>query len=119
MKKNILVILRSAPYGTSKARDAIDLILTSAAYDQDIHVLFSHDGVFQIVENQAPQALELKRISSLISAFEMYDIENVFCDSTSLTERNISVNQLINGIRPIDQTEIATLINNADTVLSF
>lgn len=119
MKKNILLILRSAPYGSSKARDAIDFILTAAAYDQDIHVVFQNDGVFLLLNNQDPSQIPAKNTSSLISAFEMYDIDNIYCERQSLTERSLSEEQLIIQPDLIESTEIQSLIHQADTVLTF
>jgi len=119
MKKSILVIMRSAPYGQSKARDAIDLILTSAAYDQDISVLFQSDGVFQLLAEQQPKELGLKNVNAQISAFEMYDIETVYYDQDSLLPRGLKPEQLNDQVKPVSKTEIQTLLNQADTVLTF
>jgi tRNA 2-thiouridine synthesizing protein C len=119
MKKNILVILSSAPYGNSKARDAIDFILTSAAYEQNISVLFQGDGVFQIKQHQDPTALGLKNTSSLIQAFEMYDIEDVYADKNSLLSRSLSETDILPNIMFIPKEQSQTLINNADVVLTF
>jgi len=119
MKKNILVIMRSAPYGQSRARDAIDLILTSAAYDQEISVLFQSDGIFQLIAEQQPKELGLKNINAQISAFEMYDIEAVYYDQESLSARRLKPEQLNDQIKPVSNSEIQTLLNQADTVLTF
>jgi len=119
MKKNILVIMRSAPYGQSRARDAIDLILTSAAYDQEISVLFQSDGIFQLIAEQQPKELGLKNINAQISAFEMYDIEAVYYDQESLSARGLKPEQLNDQIKPVSNSEIQSLLNQADTVLTF
>lgn len=111
--------MRSAPYGTSSARDAIDFILTASAYDQEIRVLFIEDGIFQLLSQQKPTQDKQKRIASLISAFEMYDIEHVYFDRVSANERNLEEQQLLDCAKPADQKDIAELINLADTVLSF
>lgn len=119
MKKNIAVIIRSAPYGSSKARDAIDFVLTASAYEQDISVVFQNDGVFQLLQNQDSSELQLKRISALISAFEMYEIDQVYYSQSCLIERNIDHKHLINGPQEIDEYEIQNILNKADTVLTF
>ncbi len=118
-KKKILLIIRTAPYGNSGARDAIDFILTAAAYDQDISVIYQGDGVFQTLKEQDPTALPMKNTSSMISAFEMYDIEDIYCDSNSLTERNIPKDQLMIDCEFINTVKISKLIETADAVLTF
>ncbi len=50
--KKLLFISRHAPYGSSLARDALDAVLASSAYDQQLSLLFMDDGVFQLLKNQ-------------------------------------------------------------------
>ncbi|MFC3151600.1 sulfurtransferase complex subunit TusC [Litoribrevibacter euphylliae] len=119
MKKNIVIIIRSAPYGSSSARDAVDFILTAAAYEQDISVVFQGDGVFQLLKDQNPSLIHQKRISALISAFEMYEVDQVFYDLSSLSERNINKDDLINNLVEMELHSIQELLNKADTVLTF
>lgn len=116
-QKRILFILKQAPYGSSAAREAIDMILASAAYDQVLDVLFMGDGIYQLLDNQQPT--QQKRISALLCAFEMYEIENLYYEQQALTSRALSPDSL--AIEALSQStaEIQSLIQQADAVLTF
>jgi tRNA 2-thiouridine synthesizing protein C len=116
-QKRILFILKQAPYGSSAARDAIDMILASAAYDQILDILFIDDGVYQLLKDQQPE--QQKRIASLLAAFEMYDIENVYFEAQSLLARDIDQASLAISAQAKDSEGVKSLIQQADTVLTF
>ena len=119
MKKNILVIIRTAPYGQSKSKDAIDFILTAAAYDQELHVLFQGDGVFHLLPNQDPSGIPSKNINKLLSAFEMYEIENIHADNGSLAQRSMNSATIVPKVQISSSEFKQDLISSADTVLTF
>ena len=58
MSKKILIHCRKPPYGNSLAREAIDIALATAAFDQALTLLFSEDGVFQLLDQQNSQAID-------------------------------------------------------------
>src|SRR5690625_1703232 len=45
------------------------------------------DGVFQLLKNQDPQKLQQKSLSANLSALPLYEVENLFVHSESLTMR--------------------------------
>ena len=49
--KKLLFVLRQAPYGSTLAKDALDAILATSAYEQDLSIAFIDDGVFQLINN--------------------------------------------------------------------
>lgn len=120
MNKKILLISRQAPYGSSTAREAIDLALAASVYDQDIGILFMDDGVFQLLKNQQSQCIDQKNIASILPALALYGIENIYVHQESLDARTIRTNELIlDNLQLLNNIDIGNLLNQQDHLLSF
>ncbi len=119
MTHKILIIARTAPYGSSLAREGLDYVLTSAAYDQDICLLFIGDGLFQLMKQQQPQQINLKSQIAAMEILPLYDIENLFAVEEDLIERNINTEELGMEVKIIKRSEVSQLIDSQDKVLSF
>ncbi len=120
MRKKILLVSRHAPYGSSLAREAIDAALAAAIYDQDLSILFMDDGIFQLLKNQNAQEIQQKDIGSVLSALTYYDIEKIYLHKESLAQRQITLNELIiEDLYELNNTEVASLLNQQDQILSF
>jgi len=114
--KQFLVISSSAPYGTAHAREATDLALATALFDQKVALLFQGDGVFQLQANQNPAAIEQKNLSAMQQALPLYDVENLFYCADSLQERGVDPDTLALSAKPLSRNEIASLIRQQDHI---
>lgn len=119
MSKNILVIQRCAPYGSSLAREGLDYVLTSAAYDQNIQILFLGDGIFQLLKNQDSSDIQLKSHLGAMEVLPLYDIEDLYAVKEDLAERNIQESALGLPIKLISRQDVHSLINKQDHVMGF
>ena len=119
IKKSFLLINRQAPYGSSAARDALDVALTASVFEQDISLLFLADGVFQLLQDQQPQGIQQKNISANLSALPMYDIDQIFVSASALKARGLKKEQLSLPAELLDDQQIAALISRHDQVMSF
>jgi len=119
MSKNILVIQRTAPYGSSLAREGLDYVLTSAAYDQNIQMLFMGDGVFQLVKNQNSTDIQLKSQLGAMEVLPLYDIEDLYVVEEDLEERNLNKSDLGIAVKFIKRSDTHTLIEQQDHVMGF
>lgn len=118
--KKILFISRHAPYGSSLAKDALDAILASSAYDQQLGLLFMDDGVFQLLANQSPSAIKQKSFAALLPVLSLYDINSIYVHYESLEKRKIKPDELVlESIQIIDSTAIGKLLAKQDQLLSF
>lgn len=118
--KKILLISRHPPYGSNIAKDAIDVALAAAVYDQDLSILFMDDGVFQLINTQNASEISQKNINAMLSAFPLYGIEKIYLHLSSATKRGIEINELIlDNVIPIHDEDVSALLNNQDQILSF
>jgi tRNA 2-thiouridine synthesizing protein C len=118
-KKKLLFILRHAPYGSSLAKEGIDAILATSAYEQDLSVVFIDDGVFQLTRKQDTESIEQKNISRMLAAFPIYDITQLFVCESSLQVRGIDHDDIQEGITSLDRNALQQLCKQQDHLLSF
>jgi len=116
---DILILQRQAPYGSSLGREGIDYALTSAAYDQNISVLFLGDGVFQTLSHQNSQGIHLKNHGGALEVLPLYDIENLFVVEEDLIERGISTEQVMKSISIISRSKSNEMIHAHKKIVGF
>lgn len=116
--KRFLYVNRKAPHGTIYALEVLEMVLISAMFEQDVHIAFLDDGVFQIKKNQAPARLEMKDFSKTYRALEGYGIEKVFVEKESMEERGLASSDLVIPVAVIGRKEMMDLMELADVVLS-
>lgn len=117
--QDILILQRHAPYGSSIAREGLDFVLTSAAYDQNLSVLFLADGVFQLLNKQNSKHIGLKNHAAALEVLPLYDIENLYVIKEDLNERHIHEDDIIDGIQIISRTQGKQLIKEHTKVIGF
>lgn len=117
--KKFMFVNRKAPYGTIYALEALEVVLISAAFDQDVSLVFMDDGVYQIVKGQHTKAIDVKNFSPTYRALEGYDIEKLYVDQDSLTQRGLTEDDLLVDVTVLNSAEMAKLMAEQDVVLSF
>ncbi|WP_428033821.1 sulfurtransferase complex subunit TusC [Amphritea sp.] len=118
-KKSFLIINRKAPYGSSAARDALDVALTISVFEQPLSLLFMGDAVLQLLPDHNASAIGQKNLSANLVMLEMYDIDQLYVCRHALEQRGIRPDDIKLNITLLDQNGIAALIKQQDQVLSF
>ena len=116
--KRFMYVNRKAPHGTVYALEVLEMVLISAMFEQDVHIAFLDDGVFQVKKGQNPAVLEMKDFSKTYRALEGYGIEKVFIEKESMEERGLSADDLIIPVEVIGREELGALMESMDVVLS-
>jgi tRNA 2-thiouridine synthesizing protein C len=116
--RKILVQCRSAPYCSSRARDAVDVAMACAAFDQQVTLLYIGDGVLGLLANQQPANDLGRSLEKLLGALRDYGLEQVHVEQEALTERGIRDGDLSIPIRRITRAELAGLYAAHDVVLT-
>jgi tRNA 2-thiouridine synthesizing protein C len=114
--KHFLVITSSAPYGTAQAKEATELALATALFEQKVSLLFQGDGVFQLLPNQNPAAVEQKNLAAMQQALPLYDVEDLFYCADSLQKRGLDHGDLVLSAKALSHSEIASLIRQQDHI---
>lgn len=117
--KKFAFINRKAPYGTIYALESLEVVLISAAFDQDVSLVFADDGVYQLKKGQGTKAVGMKNFSPTYRALEGYDIEKLYVEKESMEARGLTADDLIVDVEVLDAAEMAALLEEQDVVLSF
>ena len=124
---------RKAPYGTIYALEALEVVLISAAFEQDVSMVFMDDGVFQIKKGQDTSESDMKNFSPTYNALGDYEVNKLYVEKESLEERGLTLDDLMNltyededddykekpSIRLVSRSELADLMEEQDVILSF
>lgn len=114
--KRFLFIMRTAPHCGIQVAEMLDIILTTAAFDQQVSLLLLDDGVFQIKENQNPARLQMKDSASIYKALEIYDVHDIYVEIESLHERGLKPSDLILPVREIYRKDVNSLMLKNDVI---
>jgi tRNA 2-thiouridine synthesizing protein C len=117
--KKFMFVNRKAPYGTIYALESLEVVLISAAFDQDVSLVFVDDGVYQLKKGQTTDGIGMKNFSPTYRALEGYDIEKLYVEKESLEARGLSEDDLLVDVQVMGKSEIADLMDDQDVVLSF
>ncbi len=119
INKRFLLVCRTAPYGAARAREALDMALAAAAFDQDVGLLFLGDGVWQLVRGQNPEAIGQKAFDKQLGSLPLYSIDRLYVDAQALDERALAPEDLVLPTQPLSSAAIAVLLKEQDVVLGF
>jgi tRNA 2-thiouridine synthesizing protein C len=117
--KKFMFVNRKAPYGTIYALEGLEVVLISAAFEQDVSMAFIDDGVFELAKSQDTKALGQKNFSPTYRALEGYDIEKLYVERESLEARGLSEDNLLVDVMVLDRAEMAAMMAEQDVLISF
>jgi tRNA 2-thiouridine synthesizing protein C len=117
--KKFLYVNRKAPYGTIYALESLEVVLISAAFDQDVSLAFIDDGVYQLVKGQQTKGINVKNFSPTYRALEGYDIEKLYVAKESMEERGLTEADLLVDVKLVSTTEMTDIMASQDVILSF
>ena len=117
--KKFMFVNRKAPYGTIYALEGLEVVLISAAFEQDVSLAFIDDGVYQLVKGQQTSAIDVKNFSPVYRALEGYDIEKLYVERESMHERGLTQENLLVPVEVLSGREMADLMAAQDVVISF
>jgi tRNA 2-thiouridine synthesizing protein C len=110
--------MRSPPHNGIQLQEKLDVILTTAAFDQHVALLFLDDGVFHLLKGQQPEKQGLKDTASIFDALEIYDIDAFYTEVESLQERGLKPNNLSLTVQEFYRKDINDLMQHYHIVIS-
>ncbi len=110
--------MRERPHQGVQLQEKLDVILTAAAFDQHIALLFLDDGVFQLKKGQQAEKQGLKETAAIFNALDLYDVNDLYIEEESLVERGLQRTRLTLPLESIHRKDISQLMRQFDLVLS-
>lgn len=112
--KRFLFTLRKSSYDGLYVQEMIDIILTTAAFEQDVSVLLLDDAVFHLKTNQTAQ----KNTATLFGLLQTMDVNNIFVETESLLERGVNVKMLTQTVQIISRPTVVKFMAQFDVVFA-
>lgn len=119
MSKSLLIISRQAPWAGPSAREALDIALAGGAFDLPLGLLFLDDGVFQLLSQQHPAALQQKDLTANLQALPLFGVESLYACSRSLSVRGLREQPLALPVEQLDDSQLTLLIDRYDQVITI
>lgn len=116
--KKFMYVNRKAPFGTIYALEVLEMILISAAFDQDVHCAFLDDGVYELKKGFNPADAGMKNFSNTYRALEGYDIEKMYVEQESLDERGLTEADLVIPVEVLSRADMGKLMAEMDVILT-
>ena len=116
--KRFLFLNRKAPYGTVYALESLEVVLISAAFDQDVSLVFMDDGVFQIVKEQDTESIGMKNFSRTYRALDGYEVEKLYVEKESLDARGLTKDDLLVDVEILNSQELGDIMAAQDVVIT-
>ncbi len=116
--KSYLFVLRKPAHSGAYVQEMLDIILTTAAFDQKVSILLLDDGVFQLKNGQNIESVGMKDTAAIFKALEIYDVTDIYTEIESLHERGLKPDDLCLPVQVFYRKDIAGLIKQFDVVFS-
>jgi len=117
--KKFMFVNRTAPYGTVYALESLEVVLITAAFDQDVSLVFIDDGVWQLKKGQQTKGIESKNFSPAYRALEGYDVEKLYVERESMDALGLTEADFLVDVDVLSSAELGALMAAQDVVLSF
>ncbi|MBK9609001.1 MAG: sulfurtransferase complex subunit TusC [Betaproteobacteria bacterium] len=117
--KKFMFVNRKAPYGTIYALEGLEVVLISAAFSQDVSMVFLDDGVYELVKGQQTKGIEIKNFSPTYRALDGYDVEKLYVERESLDARGLTEANLIVPVQVLSAMEMGELMQQQDVIIGF
>lgn len=131
--KKFMFVNRKAPYGSAYALESLEVVLISAAFDQEVVLAFIDDGVYQLTKGQDTSGIGQKNFSKAYQALGDYEINKLYVERESLEERGLNADDLMvltwedenddyaekPSVFVISRGDMAGIMAEQDVVISF
>jgi tRNA 2-thiouridine synthesizing protein C len=115
--KKYLFVMRHLPHVGSRVQEALDQMLTTAAFDQAVSVLFLDDGVWQLKRGQDRTLMAGKDTAAIFNALAIYDVNQLLVERESLASRGLQAEDLILPVELLSRQQVNAFISLHDVVI--
>jgi tRNA 2-thiouridine synthesizing protein C len=117
--KRLTFVITRAAYGSSLGQNALEAILATSVFDQPVTVIFTEDGIYQLIARGNTEKLRLKDYRRNFLELPSYGVEKIYIDETSALQRGIAKDDLLPVAEWVDQDQLTALLSNTDHILTF
>lgn len=111
-----LIIINTAP---TLDLEPIELLLASAAFDQQPKLLLLNQGIFYANALQQEKRIKGKSAAKILAALPLYDCDEIYVRQKDLEHFGLDASSLQPFCTLINDAEIKTLIGQSNHCVSF
>ncbi|AFU97952.2 DsrE family protein [Simiduia agarivorans] len=115
MQKPWLFIFTHSPFDGRQAKEGLDVLLATAAFDQPIQLVFWGNGVYQLHKHNQPEQFGLAPVNKQLAALPMYGVDEIYVDNS----KHPVAESTLPDARALDKDGLQALIQSALQVLVF
>ncbi|MCE2572316.1 sulfurtransferase complex subunit TusC [Motilimonas eburnea] len=115
----LAILNTQAPHGNANARESLDAVLALSAFTEQLTVLFSGDGVYQLQPNQQPQAIMQRHIEPMFKLLDLYDVESVFVSLEDCQQRHLDPTQLAIPVTALSASDFNQVLQQQQYLIKF
>lgn len=113
----ILLWMHQSPFTDIRGQELTDLLLTYAAFEQPLSLLFSDSAVLSLLPPNNDASAGIKTYNRQFKALPMYDIDRIYVDQQSFVQYGLVDQTLLCQVQPLSPTAMASLITEAQFVI--
>ena len=119
MISKVLLVIKSPPYGNSRASEGFRMATAMIAMDVLPQILFVEDGVYCLVKNQRAEAVGLNSFTERLRT--LADLVGLYAFSDSLFQRKLEPSNLDENfkVKILAIGEATELVAQNETVMTF
>jgi len=117
--KKVMFVMRKAPHGSIYSYEGLETVLITAAYEQDMTMVFIGDGVFALVKGQDTTDIGIKGFIKTYGALEHYDVEKIYVDRVSMEERGLAADDFAIDVEVKEAEEIAAIMEEQHATIPY
>ncbi len=114
--KRFMFVNRRAPHGSIYPHETLETVLITAAFDQDVSVVFLDDGVYQIKKDQDTKGIGIKNFTRAFRALDDYDVEKLYVEQESLEARGLTAEDLLVPVEVVSTERLSEIMAEQDVV---
>lgn len=114
----IAIILRKPPYGDINAAEAVRHSLGAVSDDMKVSLILLDGGVLLSRKNQDDTGTGFTNLESTLRDCAEMGVE-VLVDNLSLIDRELKREDIVDGVKIADESEIAALLKEATATMIF
>ena len=119
MGNTVAILMRKAPYGSVYTAEGFRSMMGVGVFEMDISVLFVDDGVYALVKDQDPSALDMKPLGDGFPMLADFGVTKFYVHDRSLSERGLVPDDLVMDVEIVDDAGAARVLESTGIVLPF
>jgi tRNA 2-thiouridine synthesizing protein C len=116
--KKLLFVIKRLPHSGHHVQENLDMILTAAAFDQDVSLLFLDDGLLQLKTQQQADVSGLKDTAAVFQVLDLYNVDKLYVETESLQQRGLSEADLILPVQLLARDQVNAFMQQHAIVIA-